>query len=124
MDLTKIAFDSRLNYLKKDTAISGSITIALSAGGGGATFDTINHNLGYVPFVIVGGELQNTTTVWSNDYVHTFTQSSASSPNYPVTFTYWWDSTTLTIILINGAGTGQQSGNRTFYYNIYRDYES
>jgi hypothetical protein len=123
MDLTKIAFDSRLNYLKKDTAISGSTTIALSGGGGGATFDTINHNLGYIPFVIVGGELQDTTTLWSNDYVHVYTQAGAT-PNYPVTFTYWWDTTTLTIILINGAGTGQQSGNRTFYYNIYRDYES
>jgi hypothetical protein len=122
MDLTKIAFDSRLNYLKKDSSISGTTSITLG-GSGATTTHTVTHNLGYIPFFTVGAELVGTGTIWSNNYVHTFTQSSTFGDT-PVQLDYWCTSTTLTIEIRNGTGSGQQSGSRQIYWNIYIDYEA
>jgi hypothetical protein len=123
MDITKIAFDSRLNYLKKGSDTSGTTSITLG-GSGATTTHTVTHNLGYIPFFIVGAELPSTGTIWSNNYVHEFTQSSGTPPNTPVQLDFWCTSTTLTIEIRNGTGTGQQSGSRQIYWNIYLDYEN
>jgi len=120
-DLSKLSFFSAENYMKKDVANSGSTTLTLGAAGA-VTSHTVNHNLGYVPFFIVGAQLQTTRILWSNDYVHAYTQSVSASPDYPVALEFWCTTTQLTIRLRNGAGTGEQSGSREVYWNIYKDY--
>jgi hypothetical protein len=122
MDLSKVAFDSRLNYLKKDTDISGSTNISLG-GSGANTTHTVTHNLGYIPFITVGANLNNTTDIWSNNRVNELTDSSGGG-DQPVRLAYWYNDTELEIQITNGTGALQQSGLRTIYWNIYRDYEA
>jgi hypothetical protein len=121
MDLSKIAFDSRLNYLKR--GFTGSQTVTL--GGAGAT-STVNvaHNLGYVPFFVVGANLTNTTTIWSNDRVEQYTQTSLSGVDLDIRLRFWSTTNTLTIQIRNGDGALAQSGNRTVYWAIYLDYNA
>ena len=119
-DLTKLSFDSRLNYLKRSEFV-GSTNLTLP-GAGLYVSHSVTHALGYVPFFIVGAELQDGDIVWSNDYVHELTQSSSAALDPPVTFNYWCTSSTLTIELKNGEGSGEQSGDRTVYWAIYLDY--
>ena len=119
-DLTKIAFDSRLNYLKRSEFV-GSETVTLGAAGTTSTV-TVTHNLGYVPFVTVGAHLKDTSTIWSNDYVWEETQSSLSGGDLEISYDYWVTTTTLTVQVRNGDGAFSQSGNRTVYWSIYKDY--
>lgn len=123
VDITKLGFDSAFNYMKRST-FTGSADLTLAAATDPVT-QTVTHNLGYVPFFIVGCEMVDTSTVWSGNYVYEFTLSSAAPTNIPVQLDYWCTDTTLTINLINGQGTGDQQGEiRTVYWIIYLDYEN
>jgi hypothetical protein len=119
--LTKIAFDSRLNYLKRSEFV-GNQTVTLGGAGTTSTV-TVAHNIGNIPFVTVGAHLTDTSTIWSNDYVWSETQSSLSGGNLQISYDYWITTTTLTVQIRNGDGAFAQSGNRTVYWSIYKDYE-
>ena len=120
-DLTKIAFDSRLNYLKRSEFV-GSETVTLGGAGSNSTV-TVTHGIGDIPFVTVGVNLTDTSTIWSNDRVWSETQSSLSGGDLEIGYNYWITTTTLTIQIRNGDGAYAQSGNRTVYWSIYKDYE-
>ena len=121
VDLTKIAFDSRLNYLKRSEFV-GNDTVTLGGAGAVSTV-TVSHNLGYIPFFSVGAELTDTSTIWSNTRVHELTNSSSGGDAF-IELQYWCTSTTLTIRIVNGTGANVESGNRDVYWAIYLDYES
>lgn len=121
VDLTKLSFYSAVNYLKRDSSLVGSTALTLPASGLSVSH-TVTHNLGYVPFFIAGAELQDTSIIWSNNYVHEYTESISASPNFPVTFGYWCSATELTIEITNGGGTGVQTGSRDVWWIIYLDY--
>lgn len=119
-DLTKIAFDSRLNYLKKFNSVSEqSFTF-------GATYveEDIDHGLTYIPFWAVGVDLFNNGVIWSNEYVWEYAESSAAGSNAPPNFVTWMTTDTLTVEVYAGSGTNQQSGDSTIYYGVYLDYGS
>ena len=120
-DLTKIAFDSRLNYLKRSEFV-GSETVTLGGAGSNSTV-TVTHGIGDIPFVTVGVNLTDTSTIWSNDRVWSETQSSLSGGDLEIGYNYWITTTTLTVQIRNGDGAYAQSGNRTVYWSIYKDYE-
>jgi|TARA_R110000782_G_scaffold262012_1_gene353898 hypothetical protein len=120
-DLTKIAFDSRLNYLKRSEFV-GSETVTLGGAGSNSTV-TVTHGIGDIPFVTVGVNLTDTSTIWSNDRVWSETQSSLSGGDLEIGYNYWITTTTLTVQIRNGDGAYAQSGNRTIYWSIYKDYE-
>ena len=118
-DLTKLAFDSRLNYLKRSEFV-GNETITLGGDGSVHTV-TVTHNLGYIPFVTVGAHLTDTSTIWSNDRVFSGTQSVGDRD---ISLDYWTTTTTLTIRIQNGNGSFVRSGNRIVYWAVYLDYGS
>lgn len=118
-DLTKLSFYSEMNYMKR--GFSGSQEITLPAGSGAVLSTDIEHNLGYIPFFIVGAHLNDDTTIWSSNRVHQGTKSSAFGDT-PVQLNYWCTDTTLTIYITNGTGVEEQSGTRTLYWAIYLDY--
>ena len=122
VDLSKLGFYSGLNYLKRSSFVgSEDLTLASS---GNSVQKVINHNLGYIPFFQVGADLTNDGTIWSNDVVNQYTETSISGyfPPYP-TLTYWCDATNLTIDIYNGTSPAS-SGTRTVYWAIYLDYDS
>lgn len=122
IDLSKVEFVSTVNYLKRGTGAAAPGSAALTLGGSGATTTkTITHNLGYIPMFAVSSELTS-GVIWSNDYVHTLTKSSAAGDTI-VTVNYWCDDTDLVIKLVNGTGANVASGDRTVYYVIYIDYD-
>lgn len=108
----------------KRSSLSGSTTLTLPASGSTVTH-TVSHNLGYVPFFIVGSHINDSSTIWSGNMVHKYRQTSAFPGDVPVQLSYWCTDTTLTINLRNGTGSGdQQGGLRTVYWIIYLDYEN
>lgn len=121
-DETKLNFDSRLNYMKR-SEFTGSTSVTLGAAGA-TTTHTVTHSLGYIPFFIVGANLNDTSTIWSNNRVHEYTQSSNSGGARPVQLFAWINDTDLTIEVINGTGGLEQSGGRTVYWSIYLDYNT
>lgn len=120
VDLTKLAFYSLMNYMKRSEFV-GSASLTLG-GAGAVSTHTVNHNLGYVPFFIVGANLNNTTTIWSGTRVHYATQSSAFA-DQDIELEYWCTTTDLTIRIRNGDGSFAQAGSRTVYWVIYLDYQ-
>lgn len=123
VDLTKLAFLSTENYLKRKATLVGSDTITLGSIGTVAT-KVVTHNLGYIPFFQVGADIKNDGTIWSNDLVNVYTQTSLSgtTTTYP-TLLYWVTTTTLTIALYNNTSP-LKTGTRTVYWAIYLDYDS
>jgi len=120
-DLTKLAFDSRQNYLKRSTYVG---TTALTLPGAGATVSTtITHALGYVPFVSVAAQQVGTTVTWSNNYVHENLRTSSSADD-PVQLSYTVSNTDLVITLTNGNISYVESGTRNVYWVIYLDYDA
>lgn len=123
VDLTKLAFYSEENYLKRSDFV-GSQDLTLG-GAGAVTTHTVTHNLGYIPFFIVGANINSDTAIWSNNRVWEYTLSSNSATgNDPVQLQYWCTTTTLTIRIVNGLGTGTQAGTRTVCWAIYLDYSN
>lgn len=122
-DLSKLAFDSRQNYMKR-SEFTGSADLVLGTDNEVTTY-TVTHDLGFVPFFIVGAEQNDSSTIWSGNRVHEYTKTGGFSANVPVELEYWCDETDLTIRIVNGRGTGSQAGQtRTVYWIIYLDYGS
>lgn len=122
-DLTKLHFLSSENYLKRST-FCGSTVLGLPAGGSSVTY-TITHNLGYIPFFEVYGELDTAGTIWAGGKVSENTDQnmlsgSGVSETYPQ-LDAWSDTTALTIRLTNDTSP-VATGNRTVYWVIYKDY--
>lgn len=119
-DLTKLGFYSALNYLKRSSFV-GSEALTL-ASAGNSVQKVVNHALGYIPFFQVGADLTNDGTIWSNDVVNQYTETSLSGvdPPYP-TLTYWCDAQNLTID-INNSTSPASSGTRLVYWSVYVDY--
>lgn len=121
-DLTKLAFDSRLNYLKRDNTISGSEVVSLTAGTDETI--TVNHDLGYIPFYTVAATIEDDSIIWSTNisvrnYAGTVLLSDPTIRSYATT-------TQLVITYLNNLVTtaNRITGNRTVYYIIYSDYEN
>lgn len=121
--MSELNFDSRLNYLKRSGFV-GSADLILPAGDGDIVSHTVTHNLGYVPFFVAGANINNTSTVWSNNRVWEGTESTQGLADYPVQFGYWCSTTQMRLYLRQGGGTLAQSGTRTVYWVIYLDYEA
>lgn len=121
MSQANLSFLDSINYLKRDPNLSGSGAVTL--GGAGTTASrTITHSLGYIPFVTVGADIKADGTVWANDIVNQYTQTSLSGTNPPFpTLNYYVTTTTLVISLINNTSPAS-SGSRTVYWAIYLDY--
>lgn len=121
-DLSKLVLDSDQNYMKRSSFV-GSTDLTLPAASTAVSYDIV-HNLGYIPFITVGAETTDTSTLWSGGYVERLTHTSASGAiNHEVELHYWSTTTTLTIELLNGDGTGDDAGQiRTIYWIIYLDY--
>jgi hypothetical protein len=116
----KIAFDSRFNYMKRgleSKGLVGSIPLTLPSAGDTVTH-TIEHNLGYIPFFIVGGNTEDTSIIWSNNPVWSNTSSISFSSSGPVQLWHRCNTSRLEINLVNGAETG----SRTVWWAIYLDY--
>lgn len=119
VNLDLLSFYSELNYMKRSDTY-GQTNLSFGGSGARTTVD-ISHNLGYDPFFIMGCDLFNNGIIWSNNWVHEFTQSSAGSDRQPG-FYYWCTDNVLTGCLWNGTGSNATSGSRTFYYGVYLDY--
>lgn len=116
-DLSKLAFDSRLNYLKR-SEFSGEGEVTQNPFN--EVLFEVTHSLGYVPFFIAGCDINDDGIIWSNEYVHEFTQSSGTS-TAPKNYFYWCDDTELTILVRNDEGSNI---TRKVYYVVYLDYSS
>src|SRR3990167_9755668 len=100
VDLTKLAFFSGVNYLKRDTTVG---TTLLTLGGSGTTVThTVTHNLGYIPFYEVFTEIDNVNIIWNNTkiYYSTDTSSGGGLESSPA-LTSWVTTTDLVIKLTN-----------------------
>lgn len=121
VDLSKLAFESRQNYLKRSEFVSET-SIALGSGGANADV-TITHGLGYVPFFIVGVDIDNDGVIWSNDKVNENTETSRFFFSSEPTVSSWATTTGLTINILNST-VPAQTGSRKVYYGVYLDYSS
>jgi hypothetical protein len=119
VDLTKLGFDSRLNYMKR-SSISGSVTLTL-AGAGSSVTTSIAHNLGYIPYFDVFVDFENDGVIWNTDKVHKFTDAASGGGSTMPVLRTWITTTTLEIDLINSTSP-TATGTRTVYYVIYLDY--
>lgn len=117
MNLEELGFYSGVNYLKRDDELSGSQTVSMT--GTEEQTITVNHNLGYIPFVTVGANINDGSTIWSSNSTPLLSgQVGVERP----TFTWWVDENTLTIYLTNNQIDTNISGDRTVYWAIYLDY--
>ena len=122
IDLSKISFIASMNYLKRFT--EGVLPVTYSVSAGGSTTESVTHNLGYKPYMSVGVDLFDDGIIWSNEYVHPYTQSASLGIDNPPNFRYWTTDTDLTVELINGIDSAVESGAVSSYYVIYLDYGS
>lgn len=122
VDLTKLNFYSLANYMKRDAELCGSKTITLGSSGGTNTI-TITHNYGYIPFYEVYCNFTGGTVLWAGELINQYTETSISGGSYvyPPYLDSWVTTTTLTINLYDGTDP-TQTGDRTVYYLIYKDY--
>lgn len=123
-DLSKLAFFSGVNYLKRGTDdLCGSTPLTLPAYGSTVS-TTINHNLGYIPFFQVFTDITNDGTIWAAQKLDQYTDTSLTGTDlsFPTLISYI-TTTALVISLYNGTSP-VASGTRTIYWLIYEDYES
>lgn len=113
-------FWSEANYMKRDIS-SGTATLTLGAFGSTVS-QTVNHNLGYIPFYQVFTEQDNTGKIWAASKIDQYTETSLTGNN-PVdpTLTSWVTTTQLVLNLINNTSP-TASGPRQVYWLIYKDY--
>lgn len=119
LDQSKIAFDSRLNYLKRN--LTGHTT-ATYGPASSSVVTSITHGMDNPSFIAVGVELFGDGIIWSNEYVNEFTQSTSSGADFYPTFYSWVDETNISIDLFNGSGPNAESGTIDLYYVVYIDY--
>lgn len=122
-DLDRLSQYYELNVMKRAN-LPGSDTITYGSSDTDASVP-VNHNLGYPPFCVAGADIFRDGIIWSNNYVHEYTESSVTGySNRRPQFSYWFNNSQLTINLRNGSGTNTQSGAANVYYAVYLDYDS
>lgn len=123
-DLSLLSFYSLSNYLKRDASIEGTTLLTIPSAGN-VVSHSVSHNYGYTPQVYVGVDADNDGIIWSNQKVHSFTETSLGglieSDIQQILSSYYIDDTQLVIYLENQTTTasGQQ---RRIYWVIYKDY--
>lgn len=115
-DLTKLAFYTGENYMKKEARTLRYVDITTNGSGIGSA--NISHGLGFVPDYEVGGEIYTADTIWSGTLPYVG-QSGSGGGATPVgaVLDSWITTTTLTIYLNGAASTTYRC-----YFQIYRDY--
>lgn len=123
VDLSKLAFYSGANYMKRSEEFTGSTAMTLP-GSGLAVTHTVTHNLGYIPYFDVFADLDNDGIIWAGEKIDQNTDSSAFGATLGTpALDYWCTATTLTIRLLNNTSP-LATGTRTVYWVIYLDYGS
>lgn len=113
VDLSKLAFYSGVNYMKRDSP-SGSDDVGVDST------KTATHSLGYIPFYEVYTEIDDSGIIWNNTKIDKFTGTSSTGDVRDNPDVASWTTTTdLTIKLSNNSGS---SGTRKVYWLIYKDY--
>lgn len=121
MDVTKIAFYSGANYMKRSST-TGHTTVTLPAYGSTVTA-TEAHVLGYVPDFDVFVDIDGDGILWAGEKIDQYTESSLTGivdPSSP-TIEYWSTANVLTVN-INNTTTPTATGTRDVYWVIYLDY--
>lgn len=124
VDLTKLNFFSGVNYLKRDTALVGTTLLTLPAADN-VVSHTVTHSLGYIPFVYVGADVDNDGIIWSNQKVHTYTDtvlSGLTSTDIEQILLTHSVSTTQLVINLENLTTTEAGEQRRIYWVIYLDY--
>lgn len=114
-----VNFLSSKNYLKSVNHGSDSIDLG---GSSAIVTKTINHNLGYIPMVSVGSNLDDNTKVWSSNNVGTSIYGDISFYDHGPQISYLITTTQLIIKIKNSASPA--SGSRTVWWKIYGDYSA
>lgn len=116
-DLTKLAFYTGENYMKKEERSPRYVDITTNGSGIGSA--AIVHGLGFVPDYEVGGDLEpNGVGIWNGTlpFVGMSGSGGGATPVGAV-MDSWITTTTLTIYLRGAASTVYRC-----YFQIYRDY--
>lgn len=120
-------FFSGKNYMKRDASSDSAEldppSTSMYSGLVYVTQYVVTHNLGYIPFFTVFGELYGDGIIWeaigSRNQERTINPSDTTS--YGPYLMAWADDTTLTIEL--GYTSNTLTGTFPVYWNIYKDYD-
>lgn len=124
VDLSKVAFYSEVNYMKRDVEFCGSTTLTLPAYGDTVSYE-VEHNMEFIPFYTVNAEIDEADTIWTGGKISELSEQFYLSglfqdPTYPI-LSHWTTTTTLTIQLDNTTSP-TATGDRVIYWLIYKDY--
>lgn len=115
VDLSKLAFYSGVNYMKREDRALRYQDVSVAA------FDdttiSVAHNLGHIPEVEVQAELTQDGMIWSGNLPEVGMEGFYT-PAYPQ-LTWWVDTANLTITVSNPTGSG---ATVRVYYLIFKDY--
>lgn len=115
-DLSKLAFYTGENYMKKEERSPRYVDITTNGSGIGSA--DIVHGLLFIPDYEVGGDLQDDDGIWTGTlpYVGQSNSGGGATPVGAV-LDSWITTTTLTIYLQGAVSTTYRC-----YFQIYRDY--
>lgn len=115
----------RKNVLKR-SSLSGNVSVAapstVSAWLNRVTTTVILHNLGYIPMVRVYYEQSETNGIVYPAGGSRLATTYIGVGGSPIICLYEIDETNLTIYLESDRFVAAQTGNRTIYYTIYKDF--
>lgn len=114
VDLSKLAFYSGANYMKREDRTTRYVDISASAFSTGQ--QVINHALGFVPEIYVDCDCLGDGMRWQGKRPWVGMEGSVSSPDPLVE--YWVDENNLTLRVINPGGS---TIVRRVFFVIYRD---
>lgn len=115
IDLTKLAFYTGVNYMKKEDRSPRYVDITTDGSGVGTA--AVDHNLNFIPDYEVGAELNGSGTIWSNTLPYVGQSNSGGGTPVGATIDTWITTTTLTIRLVGASSTTYR-----VFFEIYRDY--
>ena len=121
LDITKIAFYSDANYMKRISAFTSSATVTLGAHGAVNT-QTVSHVLGYIPYFEVFAEVDGDGVIWAGEKIDQYTESSLGGVEPASPILDYWSSTTALTIRLDNTTTPTATGTRTLYWVVYIDY--
>lgn len=118
-DITKLGFDSRINYMKRSSFVAS--TPLTLPGAGSSVTASINHSLNYIPYFDVFMDFSNDGVIWNGEKVDIWTDSSLSTSTINPRLRTWVTTSVLGVDLLNDTSP-TATGSRTLYYLIYLDY--
>lgn len=121
IDLSKLAFLSTVNYMKRSPPNTGSTPLALP-GSGLTTSYSVTHNFGYIPYFDVFVDIDNDGVIWAGEKVDRYTDSSNTGVSPAAPSVDYWSTTTVLTISINNSTSPVATGSRTIYWVTYLDY--